>query len=215
MSYRDEYSNLSLENLREAVMDELASQYSIENLSMEEYDMRCGKAAKTQMRTELVSLVRDLPIMRMPKDPAANAANVPARYENGRTEVAGRSYSLNTGTVKQNDAYINVFFGSSRRGVWKPARTTSVINVFGGTDLDLSEAVLPPEGMTIHLICVFGGCDIKVPEGVNVDVKGFGVFGGFDRRTMECDDPNAPTIVVDGIAVFGGCDVKTKRPKGR
>lgn len=215
MSYRDEYSSLSLEGLREAVMDELASQYSVENLSMEEYDIRCGKAAGTKIRTELVSLVQDLPLVRMPKDPRTARDSVPARYAEGRVAAPSGSYSINSGPVKQNDALVNVFFGSSRRGAWKPARTTSIINVFGGTDLDFSQAALPPEGLVIHLVCVFGGCDIKLPEGVNVDVRGFGVFGGFDRKIAECEDPNAPTIVIDGIAVFGGCDVKTKRPNGR
>jgi hypothetical protein len=215
MSYRDEYSSLNLDGLREAVMDELASQYSVENLSMEEYDLRCGKAAGSKIRTELVALVQDLPLVRMPKDPRTAQATMPARYSEGRLAASSGSYSLNTGSVQQNDALINVFFGSSRRGPWKPAKTTSIINVFGGTDLDLSQAALPPDGMVIHLICVFGGCDIKLPAGVNVDVRGFGVFGGFDRKIEECDDPNAPTIVIDGIAVFGGCDVRTKRSNGR
>lgn len=212
MSYRDGYTDLSLEGLREAVMDELASQYSVENLSMEEYDLRCGKAAATKLRTELVSLVKDLPMIDMPRDPSA--AGLPAKRLRTDSAVAGRTYSLNQGRVKPGDAIVNVFFGSSRRGAWKPAKSTSVINVFGGSDLDLRQAILPPEGMSINVICVFGGCDILVPEGVNVDVRGLGIFGGFDHKTDECDDPSAPTIVVNGIAVFGGVDVKTKRIKG-
>jgi hypothetical protein len=210
MSYRDEYRDLNMEGLRDAVMDELASQYSVENLSMEDYDQRCSTAASAKTRTELASLVGDLPLLDMARDPASvNAASMP--MTRGSSSLAACAYSLNEGAVKPLDTYINIFFGNSRRGRWKPAKTTSIINVFGGSDLDFTEALIPPGGLTVHAISVFGGCDIKVPEGVNVDVRGIGIFGGFDRKVVDTDNPNAPTITIDGIAVFGGCDVKTKR----
>ncbi len=211
MSYRDGYGDLNMEGLREAVMDELASQYSVENLSMEEYDQRCGRAAHTKTRTELLSLVQDLPLVRGFRNPSdIDPASLPVASSMG-LQGSSASYSINTQRVAPTDAYINVFFGNERKGVWKPAKMTTIINVFGGSDIDLSQALIPPDGMVIHTVNVFGGCDIKLPEGVNVDVRGFGIFGGFSRKVQECDDPRAPTIIIDGIAVFGGCDVKTKK----
>jgi hypothetical protein len=201
MTSRNGYRELSMEGLREAVMDELAVQYSRSNIGMEEYDERCGKAAGSNARGELIGLVEDLPAIESPRDPGR--ADLPA--------VAGANavYRLNRGRVPERDVVFNVFSGSDRKGVFNAPRSLQVFNVFGGSDIDLSQAALPPEGCVINVICVFGACDIKLPRGVNVDVRGIGVFGGFGKRAEDTDDPAAPLVRVNGIAVFGGCDVKT------
>jgi hypothetical protein len=180
MSKRDGYRELSMEGLREAVMDELAVQYSRSNIGMEEYDERCGKAAGSSARGELLGLVEDLPAIEMPRDP--NQADLPAVAQSNAV------YRVNRGRVPERDV---------------------VFNVFSGSDIDLSRAALPPEGCVVNVVCVFGGCDIKLPRGVNVDVRGIGVFGGFGKRVEDAEDPNAPVVRVNGIAVFGGCDVRT------
>ncbi len=48
------------------------------------------------------------------------------------------------------------------------------------------------------------------PRGMRVVVRGMGVCGGFDRTSNEVDDPDAPTVVVEGIALFGGVSVRIK-----
>jgi|GEM_PF-461386 hypothetical protein len=207
MPHREGYRELSMDGLRDAVMDELAVQYSRSNLSMEEYDQRCGRAAQATARAELMALVEDLPVLALPRDP--ESAWLPAARATG-TGGAGLPYKLNAGSVPPAETVFNVFSGTDRKGAFRVARAMHVINVFGGCDIDLSQALLPPEGCQLNLVCVFGGCDIKVPPGVNVDVRGIGVFGGFGKRVQEVDDPSAPTIRISGVAVFGGCDVKTK-----
>ena len=84
----------------------------------------------------------------------------------------------------------------------------------GGVDLDLSEAFLPPEGLTIDIVTMMGGVDIIVPDGVNAEVNGIPVLGGFDNKTGGRRMPGAPTLRVRGLAVMGGVDVKTKK-RGR
>jgi hypothetical protein len=201
MSNRDGYRELSMEGLREAVMDELAVQYSRSNIGMEEYDERCGKAARSTARGEVLALVEDLPAIEMPREPGQ--ADLPS------VARSSAPYRVNRGRVPERDAVFNVFSGSDRKGVFNAPRSLQVFNVFGGSDIDLSRAALPPEGCVINVVCVFGGCDIKLPRGVNVDVRGIGVFGGFGKRVDEAEDPNAPLVRVNGIAVFGGCDVRT------
>lgn len=209
MENRDAYRSLNLEGLRDAVMNELATQFSRENLSMEEYDERCGKAAKTASRTDLMGLVDDLPLIELPRDPASAEGRLPS--VRGSDALSPGGYRLNAGLVPEQDTIFNIFSGTDRKGLFKAPRAMHVLNVFGGSDIDLSQAYIPPGTSTINVVCVFGGCDIKLPEGVNVDVRGIGVFGGFSRRARDADDPSAPTIRVNGIAVFGGCDVRTKR----
>jgi hypothetical protein len=44
-----------------------------------------------------------------------------------------------------------------------------------------------------------------------VITRGAGIFGGFDRTNNEVDDPDAPTVVVEGLAIFGGVSVKIRQ----
>jgi len=207
MADRNGYRELPMEGLREAVMDELAVQYSRSNIGMEEYDDRCGRAAKAAARAALLALVADLPAGAPGPEPA-EAADLPA------TARTGAPYRVNRGAVPPRDVIINVFSGNDRKGVFNAPKSLQVFNVFGGSDIDLTQAYIPPEGCEINVICVFGGCDIKLPRGVRVDVRGIGVFGGFGRNAEDSMDERAPLIRINGVAGFGGCDVKTPGRRG-
>ncbi len=54
--------------------------------------------------------------------------------------------------------------------------------------------------------------EISVPEHVQVDMSGIGIFGGFQDRSTRPDDPNAPTLRVTGKVLFGGVEVKVRKP---
>jgi hypothetical protein len=86
--------------------------------------------------------------------------------------------------------------------------------VFGGVEIDLSQATFEHPLVYIDAVTVFGGVDVRVPEGVTVRGHGAGVFGGFDVRQHEAENPGAPVVVVRGAAVFGGVEVRAKRVKG-
>ena len=200
---QDDYAGLRLVELRERVLDDLASHYAGGDIGMEGYDERCGKAANLDRRDELISLLSDLPDLKLP---ALRSPSPVARGGDG-------TIALNEGRVSENEPIINIFFGTERKGVWKPAKAISTINIFGGTTLDLSRALIPPGGLAIHVICVFGGCEIIIPEGMRAEVRGIGVFGGFSRNTLDSEDESGPLLRVDGVSIFGGCEVKTKRRK--
>src|SRR6185312_3661350 len=61
------------------------------------------------------------------------------------------------------------------------------------------------------LFAFFGGVDLRVPESWRVDIRGVGIFGGFEDKTLPPRDPlpgNAPRLVINGYAIFGGVSVK-------
>jgi hypothetical protein len=190
-----------LPQLREAVIEELTSQYSLERITMDEFESRVDAANRAQTRVGLESLLADLPAL--PVKGAAHEAEVRADET--------LPYRLNRGEVPQTGAAVCIFSGTERRGVWIPPKLFSALNVFGGSKIDLREAELPPDGMVIDVCCVFGGVEIVVPEGINLSIEGFGIFGGFSRQGPEKRYPGAPTITVRGIAFFGGADVKVAR----
>ncbi len=105
-----------------------------------------------------------------------------------------------------------IFGGSDVRGRWRAAPRMTVVNVFGGSDLDLCEAVVPVDGVTITVISLFGGSDVLVPEGADVTMTGLAVFGGNDANVRAAPVAGAPRVTVRAYSLFGGSDV-TDRPR--
>jgi hypothetical protein len=195
MDNQDQYASLSVDKLRDRVMDDLTRGFSTDKLSEADYSSRCEKAVAATSQNELIALVSDLAVA--PARPAPDESGLP--------------YSINHGMVPEFQPVIAIFSGADFKGRWAPARSMGVLSLFGGSDLDFRNALIPPEGLTIRTLSIFGGCDIKLPPGVNVIANGLGVFGGFSKHYEHCEDPDAPVIHIQGLAVFGGCDIRTKR----
>jgi hypothetical protein len=103
-----------------------------------------------------------------------------------------------------------VFGGVSRKGRWHPDPVSQVTCVFGGAELDLRDAVLPGQEITMHVTCVFGGAEIIVPPDMRVIDTGSAIFGG---REIDGDDdsgPDSPLLRLTGTCVFGGIEVSRK-----
>jgi hypothetical protein len=105
--------------------------------------------------------------------------------------------------------------GGDHRGRWHVAERVTVVNVLGGADLDLREATLAGPEVEITVFSFLGGSDITVPEGVHVELAGFGVLGGNDLRLEGPEPPpGAPVIRVRAYSILGGTDVRTRRGRG-
>ena len=103
---------------------------------------------------------------------------------------------------------LSIFGGADRKGRWRVARRSFVLTLFGGADLDLRQAELDAPAVTVFSLCLFGGTDFYVPEGVEVDLRGFALFGGNDEHGVEGNlAPAAPLVRVYAFTLFGGFDV--------
>jgi hypothetical protein len=194
----------SLERLREHVIEQLSTGYSRDFLSEHEFEQRLETATAASTHSELRSLILDLPAAGSPNPPAVAGEHSPA----SRTREA---FPINRGEVPRESTVIAIFSGADRKGVWDPPKTLNVVAIFGGSDIDLREASLPPGGITINVVAMFGGVDIIVPEGMNVEISGAGIFGAFEgKRRKSPAIPGAPTVKVEGAAIFGGVEVKFK-----
>jgi hypothetical protein len=102
----------------------------------------------------------------------------------------------------------NVFSGSEIASHSDRFEGGNVTTVFGGAEVDLTDAGLAP-GATIDAFTAFGGVEIKVPQGWQVVTRGFPIFGGFDNATVKDRlGPDAPTLVVQATILFGGVEIK-------
>ena len=80
--------------------------------------------------------------------------------------------------------------------------------IFGGAEINLRDAA-PADGASIDVLAIFGGVEIKVPEGWNVVIRGFPIFGGFDNATTKDQLPaDAPVLHINATVLFGGLEVR-------
>ena len=111
---------------------------------------------------------------------------------------------------------VGIMGGGDRRGRWRIASRSTVVNVMGGADLDLRDALVEGPEVEITVISVMGGSDIVVPEGVEVELGGLALMGGNDLALEGAPPPpGAPVVRVRAFSLMGGTDVKTRPSRGR
>jgi class 3 adenylate cyclase len=112
---------------------------------------------------------------------------------------------------KERRWHIAVMSGHSTKGRWRIGRKTNAVAIMGGCDLDLRRAEIEGPEVEITAFAFWGGVTIVVPEGFDVDLRGFSLMGGRSVRIKEVPRvPGSPTIVVRAFAVMGGVDIKSK-----
>ena len=180
---------------RDQVVDVLREALMSGRLTQDEHAERLEQTLQAKTLGELEPITRDLvvPGTALPQPATASVTSTsPVPIE----EPANPTESF--------DHMVAIFGGGERKGRWRVKRRTNAIAVFGGHDLDMTNAVFEGREVTIWAFAVFGGIDITVPEGVTVRNEGVGIFGGFGARGSDDPDPNAPVVVVKGLALFGG-----------
>jgi hypothetical protein len=165
---------------------ELLQRHSVEGrLTLEEFAGRMERAYEARTRDELEQLTRDLP--------GTSTATLARRKKPVSRWI------------------VSIMSGTERRGRWRLARSTNVVCVMGGAELDLRHAELEDIDSTITVVTVMGGAEIIVPEGVDVDVSGFAFMGGKEFRPGKTvPPPTAPSIRIKAYALMGGIEVKTR-----
>jgi predicted membrane protein len=110
--------------------------------------------------------------------------------------------------------YINVdsiFSGSKQRVAGMEFKGGRISCVFGGVDLDLSQAWQPEGITTLDISVLFGGVNLVIPSDWNVQLKNTSILGGFsDKRLKFKENPDpSRTLVIRTSAVFGGGEIKS------
>jgi len=183
--------------LREETIDQLISNYGHGKLSIDAFERRLDQALDAKSHETLSSLTDDLELI----------------AEQRVTEQRKRELGVQTGARDANEVnhLITLFSGRSKKGRWTAAEEILVVNVCGGSDLDFSDARLASQATRVKVFCLCGGVNIRIPEGMRVVSNAIPLFGGVSDRSPTVDDPDAPTVIVDGIVLFGGIDIRIKK----
>ena len=136
-------------------------------------------------------------------------------YENWR---GGRQHSQ-TGAPHLNE--VNIFWGGKKKILAKNFSGGEVVAIFGGFEIDLTEADMVGGQVEIEVVSIFGGGEVRVPRNWEVVMETVGIFGGCSDRTWHPDpvrpgatnpdgSPISPAkrIIIKGVAIFGGMNIK-------
>ncbi|MBB2145261.1 hypothetical protein GM921_07185 [Pedobacter sp. LMG 31464] len=104
---------------------------------------------------------------------------------------------------------VNVFGGSHQSIYSKNFKGGEITAVFGGCDLNLTQADFEGE-IIIDVTAIFGGCKIIIPPGWIVKPEVTAVFGGLDdkRSVQPIVEGQSKILIIRGIALFGGVDIR-------
>jgi hypothetical protein len=131
-------------------------------LTLEEFSERVGLAQVARTDQELARLTGDLP-----NDPTTSAP----------TAVASEKHRAFCSHL-------------TRSGPWSLPAHSSWRSIFGTIDLDLRQARLADPETTLEVYNLFGTVTVFVPEGVEVVVRGGGLFA-----SQKIESPERPAIV--------------------
>ena len=104
----------------------------------------------------------------------------------------------------------SIFGGSKRIIISKQFKGGDLVNIFGGNELDLSQADFTGVAV-IEITTIFGGTKLLVPSNWSVKSEAVTIFGGIeDKRRMQTITENPEkTLVLRGTVIFGGIDIKS------
>jgi hypothetical protein len=183
---------------RERVIDALRQAAGEGRLDVDELDQRVHLAYTMRTVAELESLTADVTVP---------SATTPSPAGQGVTVRPGGG---GTSTI------VSIMSGQERKGRWRIAPRCRVIDIIGGSDLDLTQAELAAPETTLTVLAIIGGSDVRVPEDVHVEISKFALMGGTDVQLSDKPvPPGAPTIRIRLISIMGGTSVKSGPKKTR
>ena len=185
---------------RDRVVDVLRDSLMNGRLTQDEHAERLEQTLRARTLGELEPITQDLAI-------PGPATPRPAAGRRTTSSVVPVEEPANP--ADSFDTVIGIFGGGERSGRWRVKRRTNALCVFGGYDLDMTDAVFEGREVVIWTFAVFGGIELTVPDEVEVRCQGVGIFGGFGVRGSENPHPDPPVVVVKGLALFGGVGGQT------
>ena len=187
-----------LNSVREETIDRLIVNYGHGKLSLEAFERRLDQALDAKSADALVALTSDLDL----------------RVDKQYAQQKRAEFGLRTEPVPyQRDVsyMIHIFGGGNRSGAWTVPKEIFMLNLFGGGEIDFSNAHFTSPVTRIKMLTLFGGAQFYVNENINTQTHTLCLFGGIHNGGPSNGDPANPTVIVEGLVLFGGADIRIKR----
>ncbi len=196
---------------REQIVEILGDAAAEGRLSVEELDGRVQSAYATRTLDELDRLVADVRL-----DAFAGGSLDALLAVRG----VGSSHRSDHVAVREGPGgarwVISIMGANDRRGRWRIAKRCTVLNTMGASEIDLCDVELSHAVTQLNVYSVMGGVEIRVPNGVRVQVSRFALMGSNDVRLGDQPSaPGGPLIRIRLVSIMGGGKVRTGRKPSR
>ena len=107
---------------------------------------------------------------------------------------------------------LNIFGGGEKVINTKNFKGGKITCVFGGTEINLTNADLAEGTNVIDVFTMFGGCVLIVPSDWEVKVEVSAVLGGVSDKRMPTTNyvvEPKKELIVKGFVALGGCEIKS------
>lgn len=194
----------SLARAREQKIDELATHFANDDLSLEDLERRIELVYKAASVTDLEQITEDL--RRATAPPLPVPANVRLAPADASSDIAPHEVA----TTRM----VALMSSTKRLGRWVLPKRLDLVSVMADTTIDLTQAVLPPVASEIHVRAVMTSLRIIVPPGVRVVTDISSVMADVGRADEAQDSPGArgPVIRLTGYACMAEVKVQVQGP---
>jgi len=183
---------------RERTAETLRQAMGEGRLTVEELEDRLRAAYSAPTLRELELLVADVTVPDRVIRPAAS----PAR-------AGGVTVREGPGGERW---VVSIMSGHDRSGRWRIGSRCTVLNIMGGSEIDLNDVELSDRVTELNVYSFWGGGEIRVPEGVAVEVSNIAIMGGNDVKLGDEVVPaGGPVIHIRLVSIMAGSSVQRGR----
>jgi hypothetical protein len=183
---------------REQAAETLRKAMGEGRLTVDELEDRLRVAYSAPTVRELERLVADVTVA----DGATGLATSPAR-------AGGVTVRDGPGGERW---VVSIMSGHERRGRWRIGSQCTVLNIMGGSEIDLNDVELSDRVTQLNVYSFWGGGEIRVPEGVAVEVSNVAIMGGNDIKLGDdVAPPGGPVIRIRLVSIMAGSSIERGR----
>jgi predicted membrane protein len=122
--------------------------------------------------------------------------------------------SSSTGSFKAGEEVLDIaaVFGSVKKNIYsKNFKGGEIVCVFGGAEVNLTQASFETPQIVIDSVQIFGGAKLIIPSDWTIHNEAVAIFGGIeDKRPQPVAIPiPEKVLILKGVVMFGGIEIKS------
>jgi hypothetical protein len=201
-----------LEEIKSSITDQLKEQYARGTLDEDRFEELISRTEEVSSKKDLAALVPDLPPVDASETHSQSTGGNKKRehQDDWNADRNNQDYHRSIrGKRGDEDSIVTILGETTRKGMWRVPRYLKIFTFLGESTVDFSSAQLPRDVINVDVFAMLGETKIKIPPGLNVEVKGVPILGAFKDQTDYQGDPEAPLLRINGVAFMGEVKIST------
>ena len=182
-----------VEDRKNALVEKLSTQYSLNRISMEEYERLIKYSQDIETDKELQIFEKII-----------EEHNSPQRMSEHQPDRESKDSS-------PEQSFQNHFTLLSSRKTTGALTGGNFINILGDHKIIINEEDLINDKTVLNVVVLLGGMVIHVPENVNVIVKAFPLLADIKTSDDLCNKDSRKKLIIEGAVILGDIKIRGKK----